>query len=131
MLAATSGVVPSDMDSLFCLAPRPMLAIATSNSFQAALNNGKELPAVGGQFDATRGAVEQSEAHATLQLFDQHAEARGRDVQRLSSARETQRLMAKRANATVAEAKGSHAIYVSQPKAVAELIEKAAMSLSK
>jgi hypothetical protein len=41
-----------------------------------------------------------------------------------------QRLMAKRANATVAEAKGSHAIYVSQPKAVAELIEKAAMSLS-
>src|SRR5208283_5720108 len=41
-----------------------------------------------------------------------------------------QRLMAKRADATVAEAKGSHAIYVSQPKAVAELIEKAAMSLS-
>jgi hypothetical protein len=33
-------------------------------------------------------------------------------------------------SATVAEAKGSHAIYVSQPKAVAELIEKAAMSLS-
>ena len=32
--------------------------------------------------------------------------------------------------ATVAEAKGSHAIYVSQPKAVDELIEKAAMSLS-
>jgi pimeloyl-ACP methyl ester carboxylesterase len=41
-----------------------------------------------------------------------------------------QRLMAKRADATVADAKGSHAIYVSQPKAVAELIEKAAMSLS-
>jgi len=41
-----------------------------------------------------------------------------------------QRLMAKRADATVAEAKGSHAIYVSQPKAVAELIEKAAKSLS-
>jgi len=39
-----------------------------------------------------------------------------------------QRLMAKRAGATVVEAKGSHAIYVSQPKAVAELIEKAAMS---
>ena len=37
-----------------------------------------------------------------------------------------QRSMAKRAGATVAEAKGSHAIYVSQPKAVAELIEKAA-----
>ena len=41
-----------------------------------------------------------------------------------------QRLMAKRAGATVVEAKGSHAIYVSQPKAVADLIEKAAMSLS-
>jgi pimeloyl-ACP methyl ester carboxylesterase len=40
-----------------------------------------------------------------------------------------QRMMAKRANATIAEARGSHAIYVSQPKAVAELIEKAAMNL--
>jgi pimeloyl-ACP methyl ester carboxylesterase len=40
-----------------------------------------------------------------------------------------QHLMAKRANAIVAEAKGSHAIYVSQPKAVADLIEKAALSL--
>jgi hypothetical protein len=39
-------------------------------------------------------------------------------------------LLAKRADATVAEVKGGHAIYVSQPKAVAELIEKAAMSLS-
>jgi pimeloyl-ACP methyl ester carboxylesterase len=41
-----------------------------------------------------------------------------------------QRLMAKRAGATVAEAKGSHAIYVSQPKAVAEFIVKAASALS-
>jgi hypothetical protein len=41
-----------------------------------------------------------------------------------------QRLMAKRAGATVVEAKGNHAIYVSPPKAVAELIEKAARSLS-
>lgn len=41
-----------------------------------------------------------------------------------------QRSMAKRAEATVAEAKGSHAIYVSQPSAVAELIEKAARSLA-
>jgi pimeloyl-ACP methyl ester carboxylesterase len=40
-----------------------------------------------------------------------------------------QRMMAKRAKATIAEARGSHAIYVSQPKAVVELIEKAAMSL--
>jgi len=37
-----------------------------------------------------------------------------------------QRDMAKRAGATVVEAKGSHAVYVSQPAAVAALIEKAA-----
>ena len=37
-----------------------------------------------------------------------------------------QRLMAQRAGATVVEAKGSHAIYVSKPEAVAALIEKAA-----
>jgi len=37
-----------------------------------------------------------------------------------------QRLMAKRAGSTVVEVGGSHAIYVSNPKAVAEVIEKAA-----
>ena len=37
-----------------------------------------------------------------------------------------QRLMSQRAGATVTEVKGSHAIYVSQPDAVVELIEKAA-----
>src|SRR5438093_1916778 len=37
-----------------------------------------------------------------------------------------QRLMAKRAGATVVEVKASHAIFVSQPQAVATLIEKAA-----
>ncbi len=37
-----------------------------------------------------------------------------------------QRLMSKRAGATVAEVGGSHAIYVSQPAPVAALIEKAA-----
>lgn len=37
-----------------------------------------------------------------------------------------QRQMAKRAGATVAEIKGSHAIYVSQPQAVIRLIEQAA-----
>ena len=37
-----------------------------------------------------------------------------------------QRLMAKRASATVVEVKASHAIFVSQPQAVASLIEKAA-----
>jgi pimeloyl-ACP methyl ester carboxylesterase len=36
-----------------------------------------------------------------------------------------QRLMAKRAGSTVVEAPGSHAIYVSQPAAVAALIQKA------
>ena len=39
---------------------------------------------------------------------------------------DAQRLMAKRAGAAVVEAKGSHAIYVSQPQAVAKLIETAA-----
>ncbi|WP_349436256.1 alpha/beta hydrolase [Pararhizobium sp. A13] len=37
-----------------------------------------------------------------------------------------QRLMAKRAGSTVVEVPGSHAVYVSNPKAVADLIEKAA-----
>jgi pimeloyl-ACP methyl ester carboxylesterase len=37
-----------------------------------------------------------------------------------------QRVMAKRAGAAVVEVKGSHAIYVSQPAAVADLIEQAA-----
>jgi pimeloyl-ACP methyl ester carboxylesterase len=40
-----------------------------------------------------------------------------------------QRLMSKRAGSTVVEAAGSHAIYVSQPGAVAELIRKAATSV--
>jgi pimeloyl-ACP methyl ester carboxylesterase len=39
-----------------------------------------------------------------------------------------QRSMAKRAGSSVVEAKGSHAVYVSQPEAVADLIEKAAKS---
>jgi len=38
-----------------------------------------------------------------------------------------QRFMSKRAGATVVEAKGSHAIYVSQPAAVAALIQRAAL----
>lgn len=38
---------------------------------------------------------------------------------------EVQRTMSQRIGATVIEAKGSHAIYVSQPQAVAELIETA------
>ncbi len=38
----------------------------------------------------------------------------------------TQRFMAERAGATVVEAAGSHAIYVSQPRAVAALIAQAA-----
>lgn len=39
-----------------------------------------------------------------------------------------QRFMSKRAGATVTEVPGSHAIYVSQPAAVAALIEQAANS---
>lgn len=41
-----------------------------------------------------------------------------------------QRLMAQRAGATVIEARGSHAIYVSEPKVVAEIVKKAAENLS-
>ncbi|MFZ3369341.1 MAG: alpha/beta hydrolase [Candidatus Sulfotelmatobacter sp.] len=39
---------------------------------------------------------------------------------------DAQRLMSKRAGATVVEIKGSHAVYVSQPQAVAHIIEAAA-----
>lgn len=41
-----------------------------------------------------------------------------------------QRMMSKRAGSTVVEVTGSHAIYVSQPHAVAKLIEQAAKSIS-
>lgn len=41
-----------------------------------------------------------------------------------------QRSMAKRAGSSVVEGKGSHAVYVSQPETVAQLIKKAAKSLS-
>jgi hypothetical protein len=40
-----------------------------------------------------------------------------------------QRAMAERAGATVSEGPGSHAIYVSQPRVVSDLIAKAARSL--
>ena len=43
---------------------------------------------------------------------------------------ELERFMAKRAHSTVTELKGNHAIYASQPEKIANLIEKAAQSLS-
>src|SRR5262249_24544752 len=43
---------------------------------------------------------------------------------------DAQRAMSKRAGATVVEVKGSHSVYVSQPKAVADLIAKAAISVA-
>jgi pimeloyl-ACP methyl ester carboxylesterase len=43
---------------------------------------------------------------------------------------DAQRAMSKRAGSTVVEVKGSHAVYVSQPKAVAELIAKAAHAVA-
>ena len=43
---------------------------------------------------------------------------------------DAQRAMSKRAGSTVTEVKGSHAVYVSQPKAVAALIEKAARGMA-
>jgi pimeloyl-ACP methyl ester carboxylesterase len=42
---------------------------------------------------------------------------------------DAQRAMSKRAGSTVIEVKGSHAVYVSQPKAVADFIERAATSV--
>jgi pimeloyl-ACP methyl ester carboxylesterase len=44
---------------------------------------------------------------------------------------DAQRSMSKRAGSTVVEAKGSHAIYVSQPQVVAKLIETAAANAAK
>jgi len=41
-----------------------------------------------------------------------------------------QRSMSKRAGSSVVEVKGSHAVYVSQPQAIADLIKKAAKSVS-
>jgi pimeloyl-ACP methyl ester carboxylesterase len=41
-----------------------------------------------------------------------------------------QRVMSKRAGSTVVEVKGSHSVYVSQPQAVATLIEKAAKGVA-
>jgi hypothetical protein len=41
-----------------------------------------------------------------------------------------QRAMSKRAGSTVAEVKGSHAVYVSQPQAVAAIIAKAASGVA-
>jgi pimeloyl-ACP methyl ester carboxylesterase len=43
---------------------------------------------------------------------------------------DAQRMMSKRAGSTVVEVKGSHAVYVSQPEAVASIIEKAAKGAS-
>ncbi|HYV19833.1 MAG TPA: alpha/beta hydrolase [Verrucomicrobiae bacterium] len=43
---------------------------------------------------------------------------------------DAQRAMARRAGATMVEVKGSHSVYVSQPKAVAALIERAATGIA-
>jgi pimeloyl-ACP methyl ester carboxylesterase len=44
---------------------------------------------------------------------------------------DAQRAMSKRAGSTVVEVKGSHSVYVSQPQAVASLIERAASSVAR
>jgi hypothetical protein len=43
---------------------------------------------------------------------------------------DAQRAMANRAGATIREVVGSHAVYVSQPEAVADVIEQAAAAVS-
>ena len=42
---------------------------------------------------------------------------------------ELERFMYKRSHSTTVELKGSHAIYISQPAAVAKVIEQAAMAM--
>ena len=44
---------------------------------------------------------------------------------------DAQRAMSKRAGCTMVEVHGSHAVYVSQPQAVARLIEQVAKSLGR
>jgi hypothetical protein len=44
---------------------------------------------------------------------------------------DAQRAMSKRAGSAVVEAKGCHAVYVSQPRTAADLIAKAASSMSR
>src|SRR3954470_961250 len=44
---------------------------------------------------------------------------------------EIERKMYERSNTKITEIKGSHAVYISQPKAVAEVIETAAINASK
>ena len=44
---------------------------------------------------------------------------------------DAQRLMSQRANATVVETAASHAVYVSQPEAVAAIIETAVKGVAK
>ena len=43
---------------------------------------------------------------------------------------DAQRAMSKRTGSSVDEVKGSHAVYVSQPRAVAEIITKAAQGVA-
>jgi predicted RNA binding protein YcfA (HicA-like mRNA interferase family) len=43
---------------------------------------------------------------------------------------DAQRAMSRRAGSTVVEAKGSHAVYVSQPQVVAAIVTKAAQGVA-
>ena len=75
-----------------------------------------------------RGGTERSDHRTGLEdeaklVPDQH---RGQD-----DPPDAQRLMSKRAGSTAVEVKGSHAVYESQPQAVAELIERAARKSAK
>ena len=53
-----------------------------------------------------------------------------RSGKRQQAAADAQRAMSKRAGSTVAEIKGSHAVYVSQPQAAAAIITKAARGVA-
>ena len=87
MLAATSGVVPSDI-GCDCACATPDVRDRSIELLEVSLNDGEKLPAVRRQFDVTCRAVEQPESDATFQLFDQHAQAGWRDEKRFGSTRE-------------------------------------------
>ena len=83
------------------------------------------------EFTFVAGTIVNNGGHAiaglqvAIEFHDQFNQTILRDSEMLIPPT-AQRAMSKRAGSTVVEVKGSHAVYVSQPAAVAALIEKAA-----
>ena len=70
--------------------------------------------------------VEALERHDHQARMEDEAELVPGRHRRQDDSPPAQHFMSKRAGSTVVETKGSHAVYVSKPEAVAALIEKAA-----